>query len=217
MEPEETEKPSPRRYLWTIVTFVTSLVLLISSLRDAKTWVLTVDQGLLDSLQRVDTWGLLQAYAQAYGQSVQHACSAAGSAGCVFVVAVADFLPITVTVTRQAMSQGFWASLWVVSGVAAACLITYQGLRAEREPNWLSAPLWVLGYIVVESLLAWMVKLVLAAALTTVGFLFQLIGLLVVPAVVVNYFEKGHTILSFVESTKSLRGLTRHALDKEGP
>lgn len=217
MEPKEPEKPSPRRYAWTIVTFVTSLVLLLSSLRDVKDWVLTVDQGLLDSLQRVDTWALLQAYAHAYQQSLQHACTAASSAGCVFAVTVVEFFPITATVARQAMSQSFWASLWVVSGIGVACLFTYEGLRSERDANWLSAPLWVLGYILVESVVAWVVKLVVAAALTTVGFLFQVIGLLVVPAVVVNYFEKGHTILSFVESTKSLRGLTRHALEKEEP
>jgi hypothetical protein len=196
LERGDEKKSSRFRPLWVIVAFTMSAIVLLSDLHEVTERIVTFDRALLVSLKSVDTWSLLEAY---FGQYRMRGCNDCGA-----IAATWYFIPVTRSVIGQAMSHGPLPFLWVVGGIGIACILAWG-----REGNLFTLPMYVLGFLFLETLAATFLVFLLEFALTGIGRVLQVIGLICLPSTLVFYVGQGHTIVSFVESTKELLGLTR--------
>src|SRR5579863_189922 len=192
---------------WTIITFLLSAILLIAEFPQVRDLLQGLDQSLLGAVSAWNPWALLKAYISSYQALL---CVPSQSSGplqsmpnCQLspINVVLGFVPVTFDVIRAGISQSVLSGLLFTAGVLLAVALALPEKRTADFGSWIFLPLLVLYVVVIESVIAWVAQGLLWLALTGFGVALQA---LIIPAFVISFFERGHTLMSLADSTKSI-------------
>ena len=201
-------RPAKHGRTKTIVTFAISSLLVLSDLHDHGEVFRAVNQALYQGVQSLNPWGLLQTYLDAYSQLSSCPPDQLPPCQTTWSGAVA-FFPATAMVVGAAFHHSVWSAIFMLAGVAIALIAGVAVANDGNDFNPLFGIFAAVLTLVAESVAAWLVQGFTLLGLSAVGWIFEGISFVAVPTLAVSYMERGHTLMSLVESFKSLRESAR--------